>query len=246
MSDIVHPPSPSAVGHARPQQSSPLINVYFRARPAATRPTRMGRRTHGMAYGVEQAETAGRCGRPRSSYLADPNASSTTSLRSAVHRSGTASSNPVRSSEESANHRSPASGEARDRTLCVNQHRTGTPKVFSGNGFGRRPALLNNGLRPVTLVRRDAPTDLTRRFHRRSRWNAAMPNDAPAACAALFEELADIVFGHPIDACVDDFLHRLAVVKRKQRVHRLLAHLEGSLSHERGDIALFEELQLGG
>src|SRR6267154_4629575 len=29
MSDIVHPPSPSAVGHARPQQSSPLINVYF-------------------------------------------------------------------------------------------------------------------------------------------------------------------------------------------------------------------------
>src|ERR1700722_17506888 len=34
MSDIVHPPSPSAVGHARPQQSSPLINVYFRARPA--------------------------------------------------------------------------------------------------------------------------------------------------------------------------------------------------------------------
>src|SRR5712664_3174461 len=86
MSDIVHPPSPSAVGHARPQQSSPLINVYFRARPAATRPTRMGRRTHGMAYGVAQADTAGRCGRPRSSYLADPNASSTTSLRSAVHR----------------------------------------------------------------------------------------------------------------------------------------------------------------
>src|ERR1700736_5101557 len=102
MSDIVHPPSPSAVGHARPQQSSPLINVYFRARPAATRPTRMGRRTHGMAYGVKKAETAGRCGRPRSSYLADPNASSTTSLRSAVHRSGTASSNPVRSSGESA------------------------------------------------------------------------------------------------------------------------------------------------
>src|SRR5580704_9365846 len=71
MSDIVHPPSPSAVGHARPQQSSPLINVYFSARPAAT-PTRMGRRTHGTAYGVEQAETAGRCGRPRSPYLADP------------------------------------------------------------------------------------------------------------------------------------------------------------------------------
>ena len=63
-----------------------------------------------------------------------------------------------------------------------------------------------------------------------------MLNDAPAACAALFEELADIVFGHPIDACVDDFLHRVAVVKRKQRVHRLLAHLEGTLSHERGDI----------
>jgi len=54
-----------------------------------------------MAYGVEQAETAGHCGRPRSSYLADPNASSTTSLRSAVHRSGTASSNPVRSSRQS-------------------------------------------------------------------------------------------------------------------------------------------------
>ena len=42
----------------------------------------------------------------------------------------------------------------------------------------------------------------------------------PLACAALFEELADIVFGHPIDACVDDFLHRLAVVKRKQCVYR--------------------------
>src|SRR6266481_6135555 len=64
MSDIVHPPSPSPVGHARPQQSSPLINVYFRARPAATRPTRMGRRTHGMAYGVEQAETAAVAGGP--------------------------------------------------------------------------------------------------------------------------------------------------------------------------------------
>jgi hypothetical protein len=55
-----------------------------------------------MPYGVEQAETAARCGRPRSSYLADPNASSTTSLRSAVHRGGTASSNPVRSSGELA------------------------------------------------------------------------------------------------------------------------------------------------
>ena len=64
MSDIVHPPSPSAVGHARPQQSSPLINVYFRARPAATHPTRMGRRTHGMAYGVEQAEPQAVAGGP--------------------------------------------------------------------------------------------------------------------------------------------------------------------------------------
>src|SRR5580693_3974431 len=117
----------------------------------------------------------------------------------------------------------------------------------AGNDFGRRPALLNNGLQPVTLVRRATRRPISRAgSHRRSRWNAAMPNDAPAAYAALFEELADIVFGHPIDACVDDFLHRLAVVKRKQRVHRLLAHLEGTLSHERGDIALFEELQLGG
>ena len=47
-----------------------------------------------MAYGVEQAETAGHSGRPRSSYLADPNASSTTSLRSAVHRSGTGTGLP--------------------------------------------------------------------------------------------------------------------------------------------------------
>jgi len=39
-----------------------------------------------MAYGVEQAETAGRCGRPRSSYLADRNASSTTSHRDHVLR----------------------------------------------------------------------------------------------------------------------------------------------------------------
>ena len=73
-----------------------------------------------------------------------------------------------------------------------------------------------------------------------------MPNDAPAACAALFEELADIVFGHPIDAGVDDLWRWPAVVEREQRVHRLLAHLERTLSHERGDIALFEELQLGG
>src|SRR6202040_3772479 len=58
MSDIVHPPFPSAVGHARPQQSSPLINVYFRARPAATPPTRIGRQTHGMAFGVAQDDTA--------------------------------------------------------------------------------------------------------------------------------------------------------------------------------------------
>ena len=73
-----------------------------------------------------------------------------------------------------------------------------------------------------------------------------MPNDAPAACTALFEELADIVFGHPIDACVDDFLHRLAVVKRKQRVHRLFAHLKRTLPHERRNVTRFEELQFGG
>src|SRR5258708_16868539 len=64
MSDIVHPPSPSAVGHARPQQSSPLINVYFRARPAATRPTRTGPRTHGMAYAVAHSAPAGPYRRP--------------------------------------------------------------------------------------------------------------------------------------------------------------------------------------
>ncbi len=56
---------------------------------------------HGMGYRAERAETTGRCRRLRSSFLADRNASSTTSLRSAVHRSGTASSNLVPSSGES-------------------------------------------------------------------------------------------------------------------------------------------------
>jgi hypothetical protein len=78
----------------------------------------------------------------------------------------------VPSSEESANHRSPASGEARDRTSCVNQHRTGTPKVFSGNGFGRRPALLNNGLRPVT----------PRSSRRADRSHAPLPSSEQVEC----------------------------------------------------------------
>src|SRR5215813_7067679 len=61
----------------------------------------------------------------------------------------------------------------------------------------------------------------------------------------LFEELADIVLGHPIDAGVDDLGCRLVIVEREQRVHRLLAHLERALPDECGDVALFEEMQLG-
>ena len=38
----------------------------------------------------------------------------------------------------------------------------------------------------------------------------------------LFEELADIVLGHPIDAGVDDLGCRLVIVELEQRVHRLL------------------------
>ena len=88
MSGIVHPPFPSAVGHPRPQQSKPLINVYFRAPPAQP----VDQRMHGKAYRAERAETTDRCRPPRSSFLADRNASSTTSLRTAVYRGGTASS----------------------------------------------------------------------------------------------------------------------------------------------------------
>jgi ribose transport system substrate-binding protein len=66
------------------------------------------------------------------------------------------------------------------------------------------------------------------------------------ACAALFQKLPDIVFGHPIDAGIEDLRRRLAVMEREQCIHRLLAHLERTLSHERSDVALFEELQLGG
>jgi hypothetical protein len=41
-------------------------------------------------------------------------------------------------------------------------------------------------------------------------------------------------------------LHRFVIVEREQRVHRLLAHLERTLPDECGDVALFEEQQLGG
>jgi hypothetical protein len=64
--------------------------------------------------------------------------------------------------------------------------------------------------------------------------------------ALLFEELADIVLGHPIHAGIDDLLHRFAIEECEQRVHRFLAHLERTLSYERRDIALSEELQLRG
>ena len=75
----------------------------------------------------------------------------------------------------------------------------GPPKLRWGAPFlgGRRLSSLHSCY-PTCADRSRAPVPSSDQVECR------MPNDAPAACAALFEELADIVFGHPIDAGVDD------------------------------------------
>src|SRR4051795_4850524 len=60
----------------------------------------------------------------------------------------------------------------------------------------------------------------------------------------LLQHLRNVVLGDEIEAGVNNLRHLLALLDGEQRVHRLLAHLERTLTNQRIGIAIAQQLEL--